>query len=66
MASGINSMHIDAPWKPRGLGHDVSWRCGGCHQTRSSTLGSKGAGVKKRCAVCVAAAEARKAGRVAP
>lgn len=61
MTSGINSQHTDAPWKPRGLGHGVTRRCGGCHQTRSTTLGSKGKGVMKRCAACVAA----KAGRVA-
>ncbi len=60
MASGINSMHTDAPWKPRGLGQGATWRCGGCQQTRYSTLGSKGAGVRKRCAQCVAA----RAGRV--
>lgn len=60
MTSGINSRHNEAPWKPRGMGHGVTWRCGGCHQTRSSTLGSKGAGVMKRCSVCVQA----KAGRV--
>lgn len=62
MASGINSMHIDAPWKPRGLGQGVSWRCGGCHQNRSSTAGSRGKGVMKRCSVCVQA----KAGMAQP
>ena len=59
MSSGINSQHTDAPWKPRGLGHSVTWRCGGCHQNRTSTAGSKGAGVRKRCKECVAAAEAK-------
>lgn len=65
MASGINSQSNDAPWKPRGTGHPVTWRCIGCGQPRLSTAGSKGAGVKKRCSHCVAAAEAKKAGRVA-
>jgi len=61
MASGINSQHTDAPWKPRGLGHHVGWRCMGCQQTRYTTAGSKGAGLRKRCSSCVAAAEAKKA-----
>jgi hypothetical protein len=65
MASGINSQQTDAPWKPRGLGHGVTWRCMGCDQHRYSTLGSKGAGLRKRCSSCVAAAEAKKAGRAA-
>ena len=60
MTSGINSQHTDAPWKPRGLGHSVTWRCGGCHQNRSTTAGSRGKGVMKRCAVCVASKEAKK------
>ena len=61
MSSGINSQRTDAPWKPRGLGQGVTWRCLGCNQHRYSTLGSKGAGVRKRCAVCVAAKQARAA-----
>jgi hypothetical protein len=65
MASGINSQRNDAPWKPRGLVQGVTWRCMGCGQHRYSTLGSKGAGVMKRCSTCVAAAEAKKAGRAA-
>lgn len=65
MTSGINSHRTDAPWKPRGLGQGVTWRCFGCDQHRYSTLGSKGAGVRKRCSRCVAEAEAKKAGRAA-
>jgi hypothetical protein len=61
MASGINSQYADAPWKPRGIGQGVTWRCGGCHQNRSSTAGSRGKGVMKRCSTCVKA----KAERVA-
>ena len=61
MASGINSMHTDAPWKPAGPGQAIGWRCMGCNQSRSTTLGSKGAGIRKRCAACVAAAAAKKA-----
>lgn len=60
MSSGINSQHTDAPWKPRGLGHSVTWRCGGCHQNRTSTAGSKGAGVRKRCKECVDKRDAKK------
>jgi len=59
MSSGINSQHTDAPWKPRGLGHGVTWHCMGCQQPRYSTAGSKGAGVKKRCSACVRAEKAR-------
>ena len=55
MASGINSQHTDAPWKPRGLGLPTTWRCMGCQQIRSSQAGSKGKGVFQRCAQCVAA-----------
>lgn len=62
MTSGINSQRTDAPWKPRGMGQGVTWRCMGCNQHRYSTLGSKGAGVRKRCSHCVAAAEGKKAG----
>ncbi len=63
MSSGINSQRTDAPWKPRGLGQGVTWRCLGCNQHRYSTLGSKGAGIRKRCSHCVAAAKAKKAER---
>lgn len=59
MASGINSQQTDAPWKPRGIGHGVTWRCMGCNQHRYSTLGSKGKGALKRCSVCVAAKVAK-------
>jgi hypothetical protein len=48
----------------RGLGQGVTWRCMGCDQHRYSTLGSKGAGVMKRCSHCVEA-KAAKAGRAA-
>ena len=36
----------------------VTWRCMGCNQHRYSTLGSKGAGVWKRCSHCVAKGKA--------
>lgn len=55
MSSGINSQHTDAPWKPRGMGHAVTWRCLGCGLSRLSTAGSRGKGVMKRCSSCVAA-----------
>ena len=44
----------DVPWKPSGIGQAMTWRCIGCQQARGTTLGSKGAGVKKRCGQCVA------------
>lgn len=36
-----------------GAGLSTAWRCFGCHTDRSQ-LGSKGQGVFKRCASCVA------------
>lgn len=52
----------DVRFRAVGVGLDIRWNCFGCGQMRP-TLGSKGAGVHKRCAVClVARAERRKAG----
>ncbi len=65
MSSGINSQHTDAPWAPRGLGVPATWVCMGCNKHRGSTVGAKGKGVRRRCAPCVAAGEAKKAGRAA-
>ena len=41
-----------------GIGHYSRWHCMGCHVWRDSMIGSKGAGLRKRCAVCVRAKEA--------
>ena len=51
----------DVAFKPAGIGSAHRWRCMGCNVSRSTTAGSKGAGVKKRCAQCVAAKQARAA-----
>lgn len=37
-----------------GAGHQTTWICMGCHTSRSN-LGAKGKGIRRRCAVCVAA-----------
>lgn len=42
-----------------GVGLDIRWQCFGCGQKRP-TLGSKGAGVFRRCGVCVVARDERK------
>ena len=55
MSSDIKNLRPDAPWRSAGIGLGMGWRCMGCNVSRSSTLGSRGAGIKKRCAVCVAA-----------
>lgn len=39
--------------RPNGSGVPMRWRCLHCAQVRDLT-GSRGAGVMKRCAVCVA------------
>ena len=61
MKQGQNSMSLDAPWKPRGIGAGHRWMCDGCNQPRSTTLGSTTLGSKKRCAQCVAAKAAKDA-----
>ena len=52
----------DVRFRDVGIGLDIRWRCFGCNKTRP-TLGSKGAGVFKRCVECVAAKAVRKAAR---
>lgn len=51
--------HNDVRFAPVGMGMLIRWHCFGCGQSRA-TLGSKGAGVHKRCALCVAARAERK------
>lgn len=43
----------DVRFRPAGVGLHPSWLCLGCGQRRSAT-GSKGVGIFKRCAHCVA------------
>ncbi len=50
-----NSRRNDARWRSAGIGLGMGWRCMGCNVSRSSTLGSKGSGINKRCSFCVAA-----------
>ncbi len=44
----------DVKFRPAGTGVPYAWLCLGCNKPRSM-LGRRGVGVKKRCAVCVAA-----------
>ena len=43
--------------RAHGGGLAMRWKCMGCNQVRD-TLGSRGAGVRKVCAVCVAKRQA--------
>lgn len=43
-------------WHTGGTGLHSTWMCMGCHKPRLRT-GSKGKGIKQRCAVCVAKKE---------
>ena len=43
----------DRQFRPAGIGSAHTWRCMGCGQSRPS-LGARGVGVRRRCAVCVA------------
>lgn len=47
----------DVPYRPAGPGMLPTWHCLGCNQKRV-VLGSRGVGVRKRCAVCVQKREA--------
>ena len=65
MKPGQNSMHLDAPWAPRGIGGGHRWLCGGCGLPRNTTLGSKKIGARKVCKECVDKRAARKAEKAA-
>ena len=52
--------HIDVRYRAVGMGMSITWQCFGCGQSRP-TLGSKGAGIFKRCVQCQAAKAERKA-----
>lgn len=45
---------VDVRFRAVGVGLDIRWLCFGCNKQRSA-LGSKGAGVRKRCSACVVA-----------
>ena len=49
----------DRPFRQVGLGQHSLWRCMGCHQNREAA-GSKGVGIRRRCAQCVAKKEAKR------
>ena len=49
----------DRPFRQVGTGQHSLWRCMGCNQNREAA-GSKGVGIRRRCAFCVAAAQAKK------
>jgi hypothetical protein len=50
----------DAPWRQPGIGMTSTFKCMGCHQPRHA-IGSRGAGVFKRCAQCLEKREAKRA-----
>lgn len=45
----------DVPFRPAGAGLSPTWLCMGCGKRREG-LGARGAGVRRRCAQCVAKA----------
>ena len=57
-----HSKRNDTPWRSPGIGMSHGWRCMGCNVSRGSTLGSRGAGINKRCKACVAAKAKREGG----
>ena len=59
MTNDKSRSSADVVFRPVGMGMAIIWRCFGCSQSRQ-TLGSKGAGVHKRCKQCVAARDERK------
>lgn len=50
----------DVRFRAVGVGLEIRWPCMGCGKKRA-WLGSKGAGIRKRCGVCVAARVTQKA-----
>lgn len=49
----------DVAYRSTGMGIEPLWRCMGCNKDRPS-LGSRGKGVRRRCAQCVAKNEPKK------
>ena len=60
----VSSKHLDltASQLVLGVGAVTTWRCLGCGIGRS-LLGSRGAGIRKRCAVCLETARLAKVAR---
>ena len=58
-SDNARNSHNDVRYRAVGMGMSITWQCFGCGQQRV-TLGSRGAGVHKRCGVCVAAKAERK------
>ena len=48
----------DVPFRQVGIGYNPTWLCMGCGKPSPAT-GSRGKGVFRRCAVCLAAKEAK-------
>lgn len=49
----------DVPFRQVGPGQHSLWKCMGCNQSREAA-GSRGVGILRRCAVCLAKAAAKK------
>jgi hypothetical protein len=60
MSDNARNKLSDVRFAPVGMGMMIRWHCFGCGQSRA-TLGSKGAGIHKRCVQCQAAKAVRKA-----
>ena len=63
MKTGQNSMHLDAPWAPRGIGGGHRWLCDGCKTPRTTSLGSKKINGRKVCKECVDKRDAKRAAK---
>ena len=60
--SSDDSMRTGTAPRPfAGVGHFSRWNCMGCGQWRGSSLGSQGAGIRRRCAECVRTKDAQRA-----
>lgn len=55
MSDNARNKLSDVRFAPVGMGMMIRWHCFGCGQSRP-TLGSKGAGIFKRCVQCKAVA----------
>lgn len=55
MNSEYRKQPMSYPMRPPGVGMAHNWQCMGCGQVRFTTLGSKGVGLRRRCAKCVEA-----------
>ena len=57
MTSDDSTCPRDTKWREPGLGLHTRWECLGCRQRREMR-GSRGVGINRRCAVCVAKRQA--------